>query len=300
MDLKNKKFKIVDDIVNYQIDDPVTSKVGNFYESDPFPNYEINDDVNKILKVGDRNFFLKSLKNFIGFKKNVVEVGAGTCQWSNYLAIGTNNNIYSFDSSLNSLKIGKAFAKKNNINNVSFVRGDIFDQIFNDETFDFLICNGVLHHTKDPYLGFVNIIKSVKKNGYVVIGLYNKIGRLRTKLRKYLYKFLGKRIIKFIDPVLRKTSKESHDKINAWIKDQYMHPVESTHSFDEVLKWFDKNNIEFINSIPKFSLFNNNEEDFFDKGSRATFLERLLTQIFMIFGRFGSEGAIFILIGKKK
>ena len=58
--------------------------------------------------------------------------------------------------------------------------------------------------------------------------------------------------------------------------------------------------IEFINSIPKFSLFNNNEEDFFDKGSRATFLERLLTQIFMIFGKFGSEGAIFILIGKKK
>ena len=84
MDLKNKKFKIVDDIVNYQIDDPVTSKVGNFYETDPFPNYEINDDVNKILKVGDGNFFLKSLKNFIGFKKNVVEVGAGTCQWSNY------------------------------------------------------------------------------------------------------------------------------------------------------------------------------------------------------------------------
>lgn len=300
MDLKNKKFKIVDDIVNYQIDDPVTSKVGNFYETDPFPNYEINDDVNKILKVGDGNFFLKSLKNFIGFKKNVVEVGAGTCQWSNYLAIGTNNNIYSFDSSLNSLKIGKDFAKKNNINNVSFVRGDIFDQIFNDETFDFLICNGVLHHTKDPYLGFVNIIKSVKQNGYVVIGLYNKIGRLRTKLRKYLYKFFGKRIIKFIDPVLRKTSKESHDKINAWIKDQYMHPVESTHTFDEILKWFDKNNIEFINSIPKVSLFNNHEEGIFDKGSRATFLERLLTQIFMIFGRFGSEGAIFILIGKKK
>ena len=300
MDLKNKNFKIVDDIVNYQIDDPVTSKVGNFYETDPFPNYEINDNINKILSVGDRNFFLKSLKNFIGFKKNVIEVGAGTCQWSNYLAIGTNNNVCSFDSSLNSLKIGRGFAKKNNINNVSFVRGDIFDQIFNDETFDFLICNGVLHHTKDPYLGFVNIIKSVKKNGYVVIGLYNKIGRLRTKVRKYLYKILGKRIIKFIDPVLRKTRKDSHDKINAWIKDQYMHPVESTHSFDEILKWFDRNNIEFINSIPKFSFLNTQDEDFFAKGNKATFFERLLTQIFMIFGRFGSEGAIFILIGKKK
>ena len=300
MDLKNKNFKIVDDIINYQIDDPVASKVGNFYETDPFPNYEINDNVNKILKVGDKNFFLKALKNFIGFKKNVVEVGAGTCQWSNYLAIGNNNNICSFDSSLNSLKIGKDFAKNNNINNVSFVRGDIFDKIFYDETFDILICNGVLHHTKNPYLGFVNIIKSVKKNGYIVVGLYNNIGRLRTKIRKYIYKILGKKIIKVIDPVLRKTGKDSHDKINAWIKDQYLHPVESTHSFDEVLKWFDNNNIEFINSVPKFSFLNNQDEDFFEKGNRGTFLERLLIQIFMIFGRFGSEGAIFILIGKKK
>jgi len=300
MDLKNKNFKIVDDIINYQIDDPVASKVGNFYETDPFPNYEINDNVNKILKVGDKNFFLKALKNFIGFKKNVVEIGAGTCQWSNYLAIGNNNNICSFDSSLNSLKIGKDFAKNNNINNVSFVRGDIFDKIFYDETFDILICNGVLHHTKNPYLGFVNIIKSVKRNGYIVVGLYNNIGRLRTKVRKYIYKILGKKIIKFIDPVLRKTGKDSHDKINAWIKDQYLHPVESTHSFDEVLKWFDNNNIEFINSVPKFSFLNNQDEDFFEKGNRGTFLERLLIQIFMIFGRFGSEGAIFILIGKKK
>ena len=62
MNLKNKNFKIIDDIVNFKIDDPVTSKVGNFYETDPFPNYEINDNINKILQIGDQNFFLKSLK----------------------------------------------------------------------------------------------------------------------------------------------------------------------------------------------------------------------------------------------
>jgi len=300
MNIKNKKFKIVNEIVNFQINDPVASKVGNFYEIDPFPSYGINDDKNRILQIGDQNSFLKSLKTFIGFNKNIVEIGAGTCQWSNYFAIGTNNNVCSFDSSFNSLEIGKNFAKKNNINNISFVRGDVFDQIFHDEVFDFLICNGVLHHTKDPYSGFLNIIKSVKKNGYLVIGLYNKIGRFRTKVRKYIYKILGKNVIKFLDPVLRKTDKDSHDKIKAWIKDQYLHPVESTHTFDEILNWFDKNNIEFINSMPELSIFEDQTENFFSKTNRASLFERILSQILMIFNRPGAEGAIFIFIGKKK
>ena len=51
MKLKNKNYKIVDGIVNYHINDPVTSKVGNFYETDPFPNYEIDDNINKILLI---------------------------------------------------------------------------------------------------------------------------------------------------------------------------------------------------------------------------------------------------------
>ena len=59
-------------------------------------------EINKILKIGDRNLFLKSLKAFICFNKIIVEIGAGTCQWANYLAIGTNNNVFSFDSSFNS------------------------------------------------------------------------------------------------------------------------------------------------------------------------------------------------------
>ena len=300
MNLKNKNFEIINEIVNFHIKDSVTSKVGNFYETDPFPNYEINSDLSKILQIGDQNSFLKSLKSFVGFNKNVVEIGAGTCQLSNYLAIGTNNNVCSFDSSFNSLQIGKNFAKTNKIKNIFFVRGDIFDSIFQDESFDFLICNGVLHHTKDPYSGFLNIIKSVKKNGYIIIGLYNKIGRFRTKVRKYIYKALGKSVIKFIDPVLRKTDEYSHDKINAWIKDQYNHPVESTHTFDEILNWFDKNNIEFINSLPATSIFDTQMENLFKKKNRSSLFERILSQIFMIFDRSGAEGGLFIFIGKKK
>ena len=252
-----------------------------------------------ILRAGDNNWLMKELKKFIGFNKLLLEVGSGTCQLSNYLAIGTNNQIYAFDSTLQSLKLGKEFAEKNNIQNMNFVRGDIFDKIFKDEVFDFIWCNGVLHHTKNPYEAFKSIIPYLKKNGYILLGLYNKIGRFRTKFRKYVYKIFGKAMVIKLDPVLRSIPNESQNKINAWIKDQYTHPVESTHTFDEVLKWFKMNNIEFINSIPECSPFNDIKTSFFEKKSKATFIERILQQFMMIFYSFGSEGGVFIFIGKK-
>ena len=215
--------------------------------------------------------------------------------------------MFFFDENIHCLKkndpVGERLsniAKKNNIQNVDFVRGDIFDKIFEDEVFDFVWCNGVLHHTDNPYEAFRCLIPNLKKGGYIFVGLYNKFGRFRTKFRKYVYKFFGKKILIKLDPVLRKIPDNSQDKINAWIKDQYTHPVESTHTFDEILKWFKLNNIEFINCIPESSPFNVSQKNFFEKNHEATFIERILQQLIMIFSSFGGEGGLFIFIGKKK
>lgn len=294
-----KKYSYREGVKDFNISDSVTSKVGRFYEEDPFPNYKLEDNKQTILKIGDQNTLLKEFKKFIGYNKSLIEIGSGTCQVANYLAIGTNNKVFAFDGSFHSLKLGKDFANKNEINNIEFVRGDIFDKNFNNEVFDYIWCNGVLHHTKDPYEAFRSIIPCLKKDGYIILGLYNKIGRLRTKVRKYIYKFFGKKVVMKFDPVLRSIPDDSQDKINAWIKDQYTHPVEYTHTFDEVLKWFEVNKIEFINSIPFCSMSEIYKNNLFEKSPKGTFFERILQQIFMIFTRHGSEGAIFIFIGKK-
>ncbi len=299
MVLENKNFKLNNGITDFNIEDPVTSKVKDFYKDDPFPNYKIDDNKHTIVRLGDNNWLMKELKKFVGFNKLLLEAGSGTCQLSNYLAIGTNNQIYAFDGTFQSLKLGKEFAEKNNIQNVSFVRGDIFDKIFKDEVFDFIWCNGVLHHTKNPYEAFKCLLPYLKKNGYIFVGLYNKIGRFRTKFRKYIYKIFGKKILIKFDPVLRSISSNSQDKINSWIKDQYTHPVESTHTFDEILRWFKLCNIEFISSIPECSPFTNAKKSFFEKKSKATFVERIIQQFIMIFTSFGAEGGVFIFIGKK-
>ena len=102
-----------------------------------------------------------------------------------------------------------------------------------------------------------------------------------------------------LDPILRSIPKDSQDKINAWIKDQYTHPVEHTHTFDEILIWFKENNIEFINSLPDCSLFKTSKNSFFEKSSKGIFFERIIQQLLMIFSRHGSEGEYLYLLGKK-
>ncbi len=294
--LKKKSF-FKEDIISFDIKDLSAKKVTEFYKESPFPNYKIDDNKYTILEKGNKNYLTSKFKKFIGYNKDVLEVGCGTGQLANFFAIGSNNRVVGLDPTIDSLRLANNFAKKNEIMNIQFVNADIFDDVLKDEFFDFIWCNGVLHHTKNPYEAFRILIKSLKKEGYVLIGLYNKIGRLRTVIRRHLYKIFGEKFLEIFDPTLRNLKNSDNEK-KAWIRDQYIHPIESLHTLDNVLEWFDKNNIEFINSIPSTN-FNEVNEDLFFKEIRGSLFSRFLNQFLMIFNRLGSDGGLFIVIGKK-
>jgi SAM-dependent methyltransferase len=205
--------------------------------------------------------------------------------------------VVGLDPTIESIELAAKFSAANNINNTRYVNADIFDDVLIDEFFDFIWCSGVLHHTKDPYGAFEILIKSLKKKGYVLIGLYNRVGRIRTLIRKYFFKILGQKFLMLIDPTLRNL-KNSPEEQKAWIRDQYMHPIEKLHTLDEVLGWFDKNGIEFINSVPSCS-FDENGDDLFKKRPRGNLYSRIFSQVLMIFNSLGSDGGLFIVIGKK-
>lgn len=288
-------------IVSLTIEHATTKALAEFYATAPFPHYNEFDTAEGLARTLDRNAFLSNLKRHIGLGKRVVEVGSGTCQLSIALASSTNNEVVALDPTRESLVLGAQFCRKCRVDNVAFVNADIFANPFTRDYFDAVICNGVLHHTENPRLAFETITLWLKPGGLLVIGLYNRYGRFLTFLRRLVYRCLrrsslGERIVYFMDPRLRQEI--SREKKHAWFRDQYCNPRESSHTLDETLKWFSANSIEYIGSIPsctgaEFTGFDRMATD------TGTWADRIISQISMIWGRAGTEGGVFIVMGRK-
>jgi ubiquinone/menaquinone biosynthesis C-methylase UbiE len=301
--LKNKNFSFKNNIYTIkQKNDETADKVSDFYKQIPFPSYKKKDNKLSISNSGNNNKFYKNLKDFIGLNKNILEMGSGTSQLSMYLAIGTNNKISALDMTKESLELGRDFAYKNDINNITFVKADLLQDIFKNAVYDFVLSLGVLHHTKNTYKGFVKCTEVLKDEGYIVVGLYNSYGRKRLEIRRLISKIFGKKIIHMFDPLVRKfneNKEDNKDKIDAWIHDQYFHPVERTNTFDEVLQWFKLNNIKYISSVPTMDFKKNSGENIFLEENICSKGFRILKQLIMNFEDYGKEGGLFIMIGKK-
>ena len=127
-----KKLDFIDGIYVKETEIQTTKIIQKFYKNDPFPNYKNNENKNSILNIGDKNYVARKIKDKFKFNKLILEVGAGTCQLSNYLAIGTNNKIFAMDTTLESLKFGKEFSDNNHIKNVTYIKADLFDNIFDE------------------------------------------------------------------------------------------------------------------------------------------------------------------------
>ncbi len=305
-----KEYNYVDGIYTFSHSDKGADRINTFYSVKPFPSYQKNEQIPEILSKGNSNYLAKEFKEFAGSKKTILEAGCGTGQLSSYLSIGNNNNIVSFDATDASLNELQKFIDKSGIKNITLVRGSILDEIFLENSFDMVWCSGVLHHTVNPYLGFKILCKYLKPGGYIVVGLYNKYSRLRTTIRRKIYNSISNEILKKnyinnFDPYLRKLSKNkiiNSDKIESWITEQYEHPIESTHTFREVLKWFKDNNIEFLSSIPsiqKNSYCDKNVHNLFEKRKIKSNFQIRMIEIFSTFSVLGSEGGLFVMTGKK-
>ncbi len=276
----------------------VTDTVKNFYEESPFPNYEDIDNTGSLVNKAERTFFANLLNKQVPFNIRTLEVGCGTGQMSNFLGIAQ-RYVFGADLCLNSLKLGQDFKRKNDLTNVGFYQMNLFKPIFKEESFPLVICNGVLHHTSDPYLGFQSISKLVKKGGYILIGLYNRYGRLITDMRRIIFNISGNRF-KSLDPRLRKQDR-GEAKRDSWFFDQYKHPHESKHTIGEVLRWFDETGFEFVHGIPNPKAFHgfSLNELIFKKAPKGNFLDHFVTQTQLALNG-SKEGGFYIMIGKRK
>lgn len=275
----------------------VTDIVKEFYEETPFPNYDDLDSRDSLRRKARQGVFARLLDEQIPNTATVLEVGCGTGQMTNFLAMGWGRTCVGADLCLNSLRLAKSFRDRFSIKNAHFIQMNLFRPAVKPAAFDVVISNGVLHHTSDCAAAFRSIVPLVRSGGFIIVGLYNWLGRLPTLWRRWLIEKFGAGGA-LLDPRLR--GKGETARQGAWFMDQYRHPHETKHSIDEVLAWFDRAGVDFMSCVPTIGDVEFSEDiGLFEPHATGRYLDRLSTELEMLLSG-GSDGGLYIMIGRKQ
>lgn len=116
------------------------------------------------------------LYSFISSKSLILEVGVGSGQKLKMMAEHTDGKVVGFD-----LGSGAEHAYQNtkDMPNVAVIQADLFEPPLKRGIFDFIISDGVLHHTTDTKQAFLSIVPLLSKGGEIVIRVYKRSGPIR-------------------------------------------------------------------------------------------------------------------------
>jgi ubiquinone/menaquinone biosynthesis C-methylase UbiE len=241
--------------------------------------------------------FARLLNEQIPYDARVVEIGCGTGQLTNFLAIA-HRSVLGVDVCLNSLRLAEKFRAEHELERARFAQMNLFGLALKDGFFDYVISNGVLHHTADCRGAFRRISRLARPGGFVIVGLYNSFSRQLHYARVALFRLTGV-TSRVLDPHFTRIG--ARGKRDAWFQDQYCHPHETCHTLNEVLGWMEEEGLEFVNSIPQPEVGSELtlDEHLFEPRSPGTAVGRIISQL----GHIGSgyrEGGFFIVIGRRK
>ena len=278
--------------------------VNEFYEANPFPGFDPGKYETRADLVTRASWYARRVDAEIPFDASVIDVGCGTGQLACFLAL-KGRRVLGVDYSQRSLALAQELKRRLALRSVDFRRENILAWELPAQSFDYVFCNGVLHHTSDPYGGFQNLVKITKPGGLVIVGLYNRYGRLMLGVRRRVVKLLSLFDARAKDRAIEKqlvALDADEEKRRTWYADQYEHPHESTHTVAEVLEWFRANGLEYVSSFPKIEAFGSMPKRIFRKrevaGWRSGPLANLLVQLTWILTQ-NAGGGYFVLVGRK-
>jgi SAM-dependent methyltransferase len=278
--------------------------VNEFYEANPFPGFDPGKYETRQDLVNRASWYARRVDAEIPFGASVIDVGCGTGQLACFLAL-KQRKVLGVDYSQRSLRLAQELKQRLALDHVEFRRENILDWQLPAASFDYVFCNGVLHHTSDPYGGFCNLVKIAKPGGLIVVGLYNRYGRLMLGVRRRSVRLLSRVDPRAKDRAIEKqlvALDDDEEKRRTWYADQYEHPHESTHTVDEVLGWFRENGLEYVSSFPKIEYLGSMPKRIFRTRKVARWrsgrIAHLLVQLSWIATQ-NAGGGYFVLVGRK-
>jgi SAM-dependent methyltransferase len=187
---KNREINIFK-IDGKNIDKRVVNEFGNEW-------LKFSEHSDDLVKKGGEEYFDILNEKIINGKTYALDIGCGTGRWTKYLAakvgfieaVDPSNAIFAADELLGEIK------------NVRLSQASIETLPFEDETFDFVMSIGVLHHIPDTRKALNDCVRKVKKGGYFYVYLYynldrrgvvyKTIFRISDLIRKVVSRFPGK------------------------------------------------------------------------------------------------------------
>ena len=283
----------------------VLRAVNLFYEENPFPGFDVTKYKTRDDLLRQASWWARKLDAEIAFDSDVIDVGCGTGQLACLLGL-KGRRVVGVDYSQHSLDLATSLRDKFHLTNVQFQRENILDLSLPDASFDYVFCNGVLHHTSDPYGGFRHLVRIARPGAFIVVGLYNTYGRLMLHARRRWVRLRLRFDPRAKERALKKQlvrMENDQEKLRTWWADQYEHPHESTHTVDEVLGWFARNGVSYVSSFPKIELISASEVEKVFKPRRSrglinSSLAHVLVQLGWIVTQ-NDGGGYFVIVGQK-
>ncbi|WP_143271544.1 class I SAM-dependent methyltransferase [Bradyrhizobium mercantei] len=119
---------------------------------------------------------IDALKRFYAQKKRVLEVGPGSGFNTRFIAQNCPGEVFALDISDAAFT---TFENTQDLDNCCVVQADLMETPFKDEMFDFVIADGVLHHTPNTRAAVEALYKKVAPGGQFFFYVYRKMGPVR-------------------------------------------------------------------------------------------------------------------------
>ena len=175
--------------------------------------------------------------------------------------------------------------------NSKFFSSDLFTFEKNTD-YNLIISLGVLHHTNNCEEAIKHVSTYGAEKSYFFLGLYHSYGR--KPFLDYFKKIQHKSEEYRFSEYKKLQNINDEKKMYSWFRDQVLHPYETQHSFEEILKIFKMINYNIIStSINRFNKIKNFRDIIDEEKKLELYSKQKLEQKEYYPG-------FFITIGKKK
>lgn len=126
---------------------------------------------------------VEELKAFHGKRRRILECGSGSGFNARFMAEQTEGDVFALDISAAAFT---TFHNTRHLQNCIVVQADLMEAPFPDNYFDFIIADGVLHHTPDTHLAVEALYRKLEPGGQFFFYVYKKMGASRVFADEYI------------------------------------------------------------------------------------------------------------------